>query len=295
MISARHYCTAILGAVLIHFAGLFLLGYSVTGGAMDKGEQGIEVDLGMLGDLGSAVDTQQSAAIETPPIDKLEKAEPAITALPIVQKLEKKVTKEIAAPVELKQTADIFVKKDPVKKAPVKKDPVKKVEQIEKEVPESAEPADIKKSPNNMVKKEETIKPLQAPVSKSAEAIKTGEKNQDSALKMSTGSADALTSGGLKGYNKSYHALIAATLAKYKRYPNYARENAQEGTVLLSFTVLRSGLVKDINIKKSAGYRQLDRAVRKMLQQASPFPSFPAQHSGQEIIISIPIVFKLNQ
>jgi protein TonB len=302
MISVRHYCVAMLGAVLIHLAGLFLLSYSVSGGAVDKGEQGVEIDLGMLGDLRSATETQQSTAIEAPAIDPDELSKESITPQPSEQKVEEKieqkveheVAQEVTPPVELKQSAEITVKKDPVKK-----DPIKQVEKIDsaKALPESAQPIAVKET---QIKKEakvieQTIESLQAPTAKSAEATNTGEINQTNARKKSTGSGDALTSGGTPSYKRNYYALIAATLAKYKRYPKYARKQGQEGTVLLSFTVLSSGLVKDIKIKKSSGHSLLDRSVKKMLQQASPLPAFPAQQTARELNISIPIVFKLNQ
>lgn len=301
MISVRHYCTAMLGAVLIHLAGFFLLSYSVSGGAVDKGEQGVEIDLGMLGDLGSAAETQQSSLIEAPPTEAKELNEESITPQTIEKKLEEKaqqkveqkieekledeVTEEITPPVELKQSAEITVKKDPVKK-------VEKIEKA-KELPESAPPVAVKETQTKKTAK--VIEQTNAPAAKSAETTTPGAAEQASALKMSTGSADAQTSGGTPGYKRNYYALIAATLAKHKRYPKYARKKGQEGTVLLSFTVLSSGLVKDIKIKQSSGHRQLDRAVKKMLQQASPLPPFPAQQTARELNISIPIVFKLNQ
>ncbi|WP_413699593.1 hypothetical protein ACLKMH_19470 [Psychromonas sp. KJ10-10] len=50
------------------------------------------------------------------------------------------------------------------------------------------------------------------------------ENNQASLLKMSTGSADALTSGGNTGAQPSYYSMIASMLAKHKRYPQYSRK-----------------------------------------------------------------------
>lgn len=253
---------------------------------MDKGEQGIEVELGMLGDLGSVTDTRKSAAIEAQPIEASEISKEATTAQPILPESVQKPSQESEPPVELRQTAEIRVKKvDREIAAPVSADPVEIIE------------TEIRKIPSQIVKTmtDQVIDPLQASLAKSAVATDPRTKNELSTLKMSTGSANALTSGGTPGYKRSYYALIAVTLAKHKRYPKYARTKGQEGTVLLSFTVLSSGLVKNIKIKQSSGYRQLDRAVKKMVKEASPLPPFPAQQSEQEIIITIPIVFKLNQ
>lgn len=284
MILMRHYYIAILGASLIHLAVLFLLSYSIEGGAKDKGEQGIEIDLGMLGELGKATETQESNSTSVEDeIEEVDITEPQQTIEEKVQEVieEKPIIEEIEPIIESKQVAEIKVKKMPVKKVEIKQkeiEPVKEkiVEPIEEKVIESTQQTNLDSKPQ---------KSVQATSDKQ-------DNNQASVLKMSTGSADALTSGGNTGAQSSYYSVIAAMLAKYKRYPQYSRKRGQEGTVVLTFTVLRSGLVKNIDIKQSSGYRALDRAVKKMLKEALPFP---AHEKAQEVKISIPIVFKLNQ
>lgn len=272
MILVRHYCAALFGAVLIHLAGLFLLSCSVPEGAVDRGEQGVDIDLGMLGELGSATETQHSSALTAPPIAAVTASQEEPSAAPI----EQNIVQEIAPPAQLKQSAEIRVKQAPVKQIDRASDqPIaQKVAQMQKA---------------SLI--QETI----ATAGQGSQEINPQARDAVSSLKMSSGTGNAVSSGGSQAYKQSYYALIAATLARYKRYPNYARDKGQEGTVLLSFIVLRSGLVKEVKIRKSSGYRQLDRAVKKMVKDASPLPPFSAQQSAQEITISIPIVFKLTQ
>ncbi|WP_413699594.1 hypothetical protein ACLKMH_19475 [Psychromonas sp. KJ10-10] len=143
MILIRHYYIAILGATLIHLAVLFLLSYSVEGGAKDKGEQGIEIDLGMLGDLGKATETQESSItpvegkVEDKVKDEVEEVDvvkpqetvqekkpveqEVIEKAPVVEEVEPVIEPVIEEIVETKQIAEIKVKKIPVKKAEIKK------------------------------------------------------------------------------------------------------------------------------------------------------------------------------
>ena len=268
MISARHYSIALIGAVLLHLLGFLLISYSSSSGsAAGEGDQGIEVDLGMLGDLGSAAVTRQSNMAQNKAVEQLEETGGTETVdQAVIEPVKKKIERPvIEQEIALRQKAEIMVKKMPDR-------------QTEKVQVETT-PAALAKT--EAVAGDSAVNPL--------------VENSPATLKASTGSANALTSGGATGNKQTYYAVIAARLAKYKRYPAYSRKKGQEGTVLLSFTVLNSGLVKDIKIKKSSGHSRLDRAVKKMLKQASPLPPFPEEQSLAEITITIPIVFKLNQ
>ncbi|MGB5444079.1 MAG: energy transducer TonB [Psychromonas sp.] len=267
MISARHYSIALIGAVLIHLLGLLLISYSThSGSATGKGDLGIEVDLGMLGDLGSATETRQNSATQLQEVEQVAEIEQTETVEEsVIEPVQEAIKRPmIEQEIVLKQEAEIVVKKVPAK-------------QIDK--------VHVEKTPASFV----TTDAAAGDSSANPQA-----ENSPAILKASTGSANALTSGGATGNKQTYYAVIAARLAKYKRYPIYSRKKGQEGTVLLSFTVLNSGLVKGISIKKSSGYSRLDRAVEKMLKEASPLPPFPEEQSLAEITITIPIVFKLN-
>tara|TARA_R110001583_G_scaffold41314_2_gene131536 strand:- start:3697 stop:4572 length:876 start_codon:yes stop_codon:yes gene_type:complete len=288
MILRRHYIVAIAGATLVHLAGLFLLTYSLEGGAIDKGEQGIEIDLGMLGDLGSAAESIESAVVKVE-IEKMDDIEPIKPVEIVPQKLSEKIIteqliiEEIESVVESKQIAVVKVKRHVVKK-------VEKIKDIEKPKALTDTFEVVEKVIDTNI--EQTVEVIKSQSVAKQAVEKTAETHQASHLKMTTGSANAMTSGGTTGDQLSYYSMIASLLAKHKTYPQYSRKKGQEGTVLLTFTVLSSGLVKDINIAKSSGYRALDRAVKKMLKEASPFPR---HQNTQEMKISIPIVFKLNQ
>ncbi|MEH6564084.1 MAG: energy transducer TonB [Halopseudomonas sp.] len=68
MIRPRHWLIAFLLAAGVHLAAFAVLAYhKPTGDAADAGLQGIEIDLGMLGDLGEAQETEQPEEVAPPP------------------------------------------------------------------------------------------------------------------------------------------------------------------------------------------------------------------------------------
>ena len=67
MIRAHHWIGAVLLAALAHIAVFALLAFNPPKGtAAAQGEMGIEIDLGMLGDLGEAQETEQPKEVAPP-------------------------------------------------------------------------------------------------------------------------------------------------------------------------------------------------------------------------------------
>ena len=68
---------------------------------------------------------------------------------------------------------------------------------------------------------------------------------------------------------------MGSWLAARKRYPQYAMQRGDEGTVGIRFTVDTTGRVLDVAITRSSGSMLLDNAARDMLagQRVPPFPS----------------------
>ncbi len=278
MMTKYHWLGAFTVASLIHIA-LFLPAHSdpdVTETAKDVGEMGLEMDLGMLGDLGVAM-------AETLPDQVVEQEEPIIEE-PIE---EPEPIEEVEQPPEpmpepIVKTIDVPKKVEPKKETiKVTKKAIAKPKKVIKEViPTPVE----KKQPikEKAVKKELTSEVTQA------------SRNNEASKKITTGSKSSVTTGGNKGVQQSYIATLSAKLAKHKRYPNSARKRGQEGTATLFFVVQRDGRVSESYISLSSGHKRLDDAVLRMLKKASPLPPFPEDMEQQSLTIRIPIEFKLN-
>lgn len=276
MISLRHWLLAALFAVSVQvMAFMYSTSFQQEDGAQDKGMQGIEIDLGMLGDLGEA---QQDVVAEAEPLEVVE-AEPEPVETP------PEVVEKPIAEVEQLQ---------PVKLAP---EPVKEKQQTEVKVAKKPQPKKpVEKKAELMVEPEPVTQPA---VVKPAQRVLTSKApvkhtNQQAQRKQTTGKANSVTSGGSKATTQSYFSKLAATLARHKRYPITSRRRGEEGIVKLFFVVDRQGRVQEFRITESSGYKRLDDAVIDMLKKAQPLPAFPADMEMPQLEINVPIAFQLN-
>jgi periplasmic protein TonB len=74
----------------------------------------------------------------------------------------------------------------------------------------------------------------------------------------------------------SWRAQVLAHLARFKVYPEQARDRGITGRAAISFTVSRTGQVTASSLAGSSGAAILDQATIAMLRRAQPFPPMPA-------------------
>ncbi|WP_273149505.1 energy transducer TonB [Methylophaga thiooxydans] len=269
MIQRRYWLYALFIALSIHAAGvMFVFTADTDDGAKLAGEQGIEIDLGMIGDLGETEETEPEKAPEPTPEPEPEpepvpvkepEPEPVVEPEPIIK----------PEPVQAKQQTETKVKKAP------KPEP--------KPEPE----------PEPVVEPEPIVTPKKKPTV--ASTVRTKDtQSQQAKQKQTTGRANSITTGGQVAARQSYFSLLAATLAKHKRYPTASRRRGEEGVVKLFFVVDRTGAVLDYKITQSSGSARLDDAVIRMLKKASPLPAFPSAMQQQQLEVNVPIAFHLN-
>ena len=91
-----------------------------------------------------------------------------------------------------------------------------------------------------------------------------------------------------------YVARIALRVAAVKRYPVGARKMGLQGTVILSFSLDRSGRLLSSRIVRSSKVPELDEEAARMLSAAAPFPAFPATMTEPEQVFEIPVEFSLH-
>jgi protein TonB len=104
----------------------------------------------------------------------------------------------------------------------------------------------------------------------------------------------ARSKGGAMRVEPSWQTALVRHLQAYKRYPAYAQSRGEDGVVLLSFTVDRTGHVLSRQIVQSSGHRELDNEVMSMIERAQPLPVFPASMPQAKLDLTVPIRFSLQ-
>ena len=100
--------------------------------------------------------------------------------------------------------------------------------------------------------------------------------------------------GGAPHIEPSWQATLVRQLQRFKRYPSEAQARSEQGVVLLSFSLDRSGHVLAHSIARSSGFADLDNEVMAMIKRAEPLPAFPATMPQQRIDLTVPIRFSLR-
>lgn len=96
----------------------------------------------------------------------------------------------------------------------------------------------------------------------------------------------------LTGY---LHGLKSRIEAIWK-YPETARRDGLQGSLVMKFTIARSGKVERENIEvvKSSGYPMLDDAARQALIDASPFNPLPGSWKKDSLTITGTFIYVLR-
>ncbi len=84
---------------------------------------------------------------------------------------------------------------------------------------------------------------------------------------------------------QQYLALVMQQIEQHKRYPKAARRRGIEGMVQVSFIIQSDGSVQNIQLQR--GTNVLQKAVRKAISKASPFPAPPSS-------LSLPVPCRFN-
>jgi periplasmic protein TonB len=104
----------------------------------------------------------------------------------------------------------------------------------------------------------------------------------------------ARTKGGAPHIATSWETSLIKHLEQFKRYPGDAQSRGEEGVVLLSFSIDRSGHVLAHQVVRSSGFPDLDNEVMSMIERAQPLPPFPADMPDAKLDLTVPIRFSLK-
>ena len=79
-----------------------------------------------------------------------------------------------------------------------------------------------------------------------------------------------------------------------KKYPRRAHRRGQQGTVVISFTLLRNGSITNIRVTRSSNHNKLDQAAMKAVRSINGRIPIPNQLNKASWNFSIPIQFRLQ-
>lgn len=102
----------------------------------------------------------------------------------------------------------------------------------------------------------------------------TGQRNRQRSD--ATGTSGASTAAAVA----SYRQRVLAHLARFKVYPEQARDRGIRGRTGITFTLSASGSVSSVAVTSSSGAPLLDRETLAMVRRAQPFPPNPAGGSA---------------
>ncbi|MBU0923578.1 TonB family protein [bacterium] len=186
------------------------------------------------------------------------------TAQPIVQEKKEIIEKEIVKELPKKQN---IIDKPIIKKA-IKED-LKKSKEIKKSEDKLVKPTtptiqkeELKESLNKVVEK----------IEKSLPQINNQEQE----------------------YIDSYASKLRDEINKNKAYPTISKKLKEEGRVILSFRVLKSGQFTNIKILVSSNKERLDKAALNALYDTKEYESFDKSINKEFLDFELPLEFKLN-
>jgi protein TonB len=104
----------------------------------------------------------------------------------------------------------------------------------------------------------------------------------------------AVGNGSLEGPGDDYLEQVRRWVTRFKKYPDEAIKQKQEGTVSLGFKFSRDGTVLDAWIDKSSGFPLLDQAALDMIHAASPIPKVPDRYKGDTLTLVMAENFKIG-
>ncbi|EOH4448061.1 energy transducer TonB [Campylobacter coli] len=145
----------------------------------------------------------------------------------------------------------------------------------------------IEKQDENQAQKE---------IANASENLKFKNESLSAPLQSNEDKTQTIVSGNAKEQVKSYQALLMAHLTKFKKYPQEAIVQKQEGVVRIRVSIDESGNVLSKELKKSCPYAVLNDEVLSLFKRASPLPKPPKEmlKNGDKISFVMPIDYNIK-
>jgi TonB family protein len=93
----------------------------------------------------------------------------------------------------------------------------------------------------------------------------------------------------------TYIQSLQDSIAQRIVYPEKARRYGWEGTVKLALHLFRDGTLASASIRESSGYELFDEEALNLVKNLAPYSAFPSEAALQELTVTVPIVYNLDQ
>lgn len=212
---------------------------------------------------------------------KIEKEEITQQKQPIYQKVNIQLSKYEQVKIVEKEVIEKTIKEIPKEKELLKKTIIKK----EKKKTEESKKT-INKKPT--VKKEE--------IEKAVEEKQIFKTQKNTEIKKVINEPKQINTINKKQEKLKHKYLQELRIAinNNKKYPKISKRLKEQGKVVLSFRVLKSGKFVNINIINSSGKKRLDNAALNAVIDTKSFKAIPNELNINFIDISLPIKFRLE-
>jgi protein TonB len=175
---------------------------------------------------------------------------------------------------------------------------------VSRQPPPKPSPSPVAQSPAAPV--EPAAMPAPAPAPATDQSVQTATAASAAGSGVGNESANATGNGAAgrsqgdvgdgagSGSGDDYLDLLRRHLNRFKKYPEEAVKQKQEGTVFVGFNLAHDGTVTKSWIERSSGNPLLDQAALDMMRDASPVPPVPERYWDKKGPIILPVDFKIG-
>jgi pilus assembly protein CpaC len=113
-------------------------------------------------------------------------------------------------------------------------------------------------------------------------------------LSAASAATSDVTASTVTGTPVPYVRSIQMKISQAISYPYEAIKNNWEGTVKLKLRISRNGALTDAQVSESSGHDVFDTDALNTAKIVAPFGPFTSDISGQELVVTVPIVYSQN-
>ena len=136
--------------------------------------------------------------------------------------------------------------------------------------------------------------PVQVAMNANAPANAPAQHGIGDRGRVEKGSTATVSNGSMESPGDAYFEEVRRWIEQFKKYPNEAFKQNQEGTVSVRFKFGRDGTILGVWIDKSSGHPLLDQAALDMIRAASPISKIPDHYPGETLTLVMAETFEMD-